>query len=323
MAVRNIAALLTRLIPFALLLDGCRQAPTIPAKPAVDSATYAEATRAWRVLRLDAIAGVDGWSTVAGLHWLDGARYTVGSGRTNDIVLPASHAPRSVGVFTRRDSTITFVAAKGGAVRADSVAVDSMIMRSDAGGAPTVLHTGSVTLRVIRRGGRLALRVKDSAYVLRTDFKGLTYYPLDTALLVYAKLVPHATPRTLRIMNVLGQAEEYRSPGVLQFSVAGVAHTLTAAIEPGDDKLFIIFRDATSRDSTYPAGRFMYASPANSAGYTLLDFNRAYNPPCAFTPFATCPLPPSENVLRIPLRAGELRYAGPHGSTLAEVSARP
>jgi uncharacterized protein (DUF1684 family) len=188
---------------------------------------------------------------------------------------------------------------------------------------PTVLRSGSVTYRLIERGGKVALRVKDSSYVLRTDFKGLTYFPLDTSLRVLAHLVPHATPRTLRILNVIGQTEEYRSPGLLEFTIGGVPQQITASFEGKDTtQYFLIFRDATAKDSTYPAGRFMYATPVDSAGNTILDFNRAFNPPCAFTAFATCPLPPAENVLQVAIRAGEKRYAGPHGSTLAEVRAR-
>jgi uncharacterized protein len=298
---------------------GCARTQTTDGKAPVDSAAYAADTKTWRAQRLDAIAGADGWSTVAGLHWLDGARYTIGTTARDSIALTPGHAPRAVGEITRRDSGLHFITARGGTVMVDTTRVDSVVLMSDKSGRATVLRTGSVTLRVIERGGRLALRVKDSLATLRTDFKGLEYYPLDTSWRVQARLIPHATPRGLRIMNVLGQEEEYRSPGVIEFSHGGVAYTLTAAHEPNDDKLFIIFRDPTSRDSTYPAGRFLYAAPADSAGLTLLDFNRAYNPPCAFTPHATCPLPPAENMLKGAIRAGEVRYKGPHGATLEEV----
>ena len=307
----------------ALVLVACSSPMRSVEKAGVDSVTYAAETHVWRVKRLDAIAGPDGWSTVAGLFWLDSAQYTVGSAPSNTIVLPSDHTPAQFGTLTRVDSAFVFDAAAGVTAMVDSTPIDTVTMADDHSTRPAVLRAGSVTYRVISRGGKLALRVKDSAYVLRRDFKGLEYFPLDTAMRVLAHLVPHATPRTVRILNVIGQAEEYRSPGMLEFMVGGTAYHLAATYEGKDTtQYFVIFRDATSSSTTYPAGRFMYATPADSAGYTILDFNRAYNPPCAFTAFATCPLPPAENVLRVALTAGEKRYAGPHGSTLVEIRSR-
>ena len=309
------------IVAASLALSACARTPNAPAKPAVDSATYAADTKEWRVKRFDAIAGPDGWSTLAGLFWLDSARYTIGSSETSTITLPSDNTPASLGTLTIDGRTVHFASARGATVMHDSTSVDTITMATDKGGKGTVLRAGSVTYRVIERGGRLALRVKDSAYVLRREFKGLEYYPLDTAFRVLAHLVPHTTPRTLRIMNVLGQTEEYRSPGMLEFTIHGVPYHITASFEGKDTtQYFVIFRDATSKDSTYPAGRFMYVALADSAGNTLIDFNRSYNPPCAFTAFATCPLPPRENVLSVPLTAGELRYKGPHGSTLEEIA---
>ena len=313
------------LIGLALLaLSACSQRAAVPTKPAVDSATYAADTKMWRAKRLDAIAGPDGWSTLAGLFWLDSAHYVIGSDSTRStIVLPKDHTPAQFAILTRMDSSYLFRAMDGVKVLVDSTMVDSVTLASDQQQKPVVLHAGSMTYRVIERGGQQLLRVKDSASVLRRDFKGLEYFPLDTSMRVLAHLVPHATPRTLRILNVLGQTDEYRSPGMLEFTINGTPYHLTASFEGKDTtQYFVIFRDATSKDLTYPAGRFMYATPVDSAGYTILDFNRAYNPPCAFTAFATCPLPPAENVLKLALTAGEKRYAGPHGSTLEEVRAR-
>ncbi|MBC7842421.1 MAG: DUF1684 domain-containing protein [Gemmatimonadaceae bacterium] len=305
-------------------LAACTQRVATPTKPTVDSAAYAADTKTWRAKRLDAIAGPDGWSTLAGLFWLDSAHYVIGSDTTRStIVLPSDHTPAQFAILTRMDSAYLFRAMNNVSVFVDSTKIDSVTLVSDRQKRPVVLRAGSMTYRVIERGGRQLLRVKDSSYVLRRDFKGLEYFPLDTSMRVLAHLVPHATPRTLRILNVLGQTDEYRSPGMLEFTIAGTPYHLTASFEGSDTtQYFVIFRDETSKDRTYPAGRFMYATPVDSAGYTILDFNRAYNPPCAFTAFATCPLPPAENVLKLALTAGEKRYAGPHGSTLEEVRAR-
>jgi uncharacterized protein (DUF1684 family) len=313
----------TLLTATLVLLGACAGQPAAPVKPAVDSVAYATETAEWRVKRFDAIAGADGWSTVAGLFWLDSARFTIGSDSSSTILLPADHTPPSLGTLLRRDSAFTFVAARGAVVLVDSTRIDSVTIANDKGARPTVLRNGSMTYHLIERGGRFALRVKDSAYVLRTDFKGLEYFPLDTSMRVLARLVPHATPRTLRILNVIGQTDEYRSPGTLEFTIGGTPYRITAAYEGRDTtQYFLIFRDETSRTTTYPAGRFMYATPVDASGYTVLDFNRAYNPPCAFTPYATCPLPPAANVLPVMLTAGEKRYAGPHGATAAENGAR-
>jgi uncharacterized protein len=305
----------------AAIGGGCAPVSRSAVKPAVDSTAYAADTREWRTKRLDAIAGADGWSTLAGLFWLDSTRYTVGSDSSNGIVLASRAVPRVLGTLTRLDSTVRFVAARGARVLNDSSRVDSIVVQSDKSKTPTVLRSGSMTLRLIERGGRLAIRAKDSMYVTRREFAGLDYFPLDTSMRVQARLIPHATPRTLRIVNVIGQTDEYRSPGMLEFTIAGKPYRLTAAQEPKDTLIFVIFRDATAKDATYPAGRFMYASPADSAGHVILDFNRAFNPPCAFTVFATCPLPPAENVLTGAILAGEKRYAGAHGSSVPSVEA--
>jgi uncharacterized protein len=300
----------------------CTPSERRASKPSVDSTEYADDTRAWRVKRLDAIAGPDGWSALAGLFWMDSSVARIGRDPSNTFVLTSSTAPRTLGTLIRTDTTITFVADKKVAVVNDSVRIDSIVVHSDKHAHPTVLQHGSITLRLIERGGRLGIRVKDSLYNTRTEFAGLTYFTLDTALRVHARLIPHASPRTLRIANVIGQTEEYRSPGTLEFTVAGQLQRLTAAFEGSDTtQLFVIFRDATAKDSTYPAGRFLYATPADSSGYTVLDFNRAYNPPCAFTIFATCPLPPAENMLTIAIRAGEKRYSGAHGGSAPSIIA--
>jgi hypothetical protein len=197
-------------------------------------------------------------------------------------------------------------------VRIAGAPVDTAALQTDANGAkPTILEAGSVTLRIIDRSGKLALRVKDTLHPSRAAFTGLEYFPVDTSWRLRARLVPHDEPKTLEVIDVLGQVQTYESPGALEFRHAGETYRLDAAIEPGTEDLFVMFRDRTSADDTYPAGRYVYAPLPDSTGATVLDFNRAYNPPCAFTALATCPLPPRQNLLPIPIRAGELRYHEP------------
>jgi uncharacterized protein (DUF1684 family) len=158
---------------------------------------------------------------------------------------------------------------------------------------------------VIRRGKRVGLRVRDSDSAARRAFKGLEYFPIREDLRVRARLEPFDPPRHVPIVNVLGDQSEYVSPGQLVFELDGVTHSLDAVYETSEKKdLFVIFRDRTSGESTYPAGRYMHV-PLPVNGDALVDFNRAYNPPCAFTEFATCPLPPKQNWLKVRIEAGE------------------
>jgi hypothetical protein len=286
--------------------DAAANAPAWP-----DRAAYELELAAWKQRRITAVAGADGWATLAGLHWLDGASYTVGSDSANGIVLPAN-APRRLGTIERTAGGVRFDAAPEAEVRLAGVPVDTASLHTDANGAtPTVLQAGSLTLRVIDRSGKLALRVKDTLHPARAAFTGLAYFPVDTSWRLRAQLVPHEEQTTINVIDVLGQVQRYESPGALEFRHAGETHRLDAVIEPGVKDLFVMFRDRTSAGETYPAGRYVYAAVPDSTGTTVLDFNRAYNPPCAFTALATCPLPPPQNVLPVPIRAGELRYHEP------------
>ncbi len=284
-------------------------AANLPAWP--DAAAYEADLATWKQRRITSVAGADGWTTLAGLHWLDSASYRVGSDSANGIVLPPQ-APRLLGTIERTTGGLRFDAAPRADVRIEGAPVDTTLLETDAEGArPTVLEAGSLTLRLIERSGRVALRVKDTLHPSRASFAGLEYYPVDTVWRLRARLVPHKEPKTLRVIDVLGQVQTYESPGALEFRHAGETYRLDAAIEPGVNDLFVMFRDKTSAGETYPAGRYVYAPLPDSTGATVLDFNRAYNPPCAFTALATCPLPPPENMLPIQIRAGELRYHEP------------
>lgn len=303
-------------LPFAALaaasLACTAPVPEQPAPP-VDPEAYAQELAMWKADRREAIAGPDGWATLAGLHWLEGSRFSIGAEVQHDIVLPEGHAPGSLGTLIVADGAIRFEAAPGAAVFRDTTPVDTVTLATDKGGRPTVLQTGSVTFRIIERGGKLAVRVKDSASPVRTGFLGLDYFPADTAARVAAYLDRHDEPRTVRVANIVGQIEEHVSPGVLRFRLGGQIVNLVATQQGRSDGLFVVFRDATSKTETYQAARFLQVPAPDEHGVTVIDFNRAYNPPCAFTAYATCPLPVSENILPIAIRAGEKRYAGAHG----------
>jgi uncharacterized protein (DUF1684 family) len=171
------------------------------------------------------------------------------------------------------------------------------------------LQIGFVTITAIQRGERVGLRVRDPESPARRDFKGLPWFPYNPAWRVEGRFGPYAAPEKLRVPDVTGATQEFDSPGAIVFSAKGAEHQL-AVIEEGNSDFFVMFRDGTSGKSTYPAGRFLYVPKPDAAGTVVIDFNRAYTPPCGFTAFATCPLPPPQNWLTLAVKAGEL---GPDG----------
>jgi uncharacterized protein (DUF1684 family) len=181
-----------------------------------------------------------------------------------------------------------------------------MELGADSSRQPGILKLAGLSLQVLERGGRYAIRLRDPNCRLRKEFSGLNWFPVQESYRVTARLEPHKTGGGVKVTNVLGQTSEMKSPGVAVFRLNGQELRLTPVIED-DGTLFFIFRDATAGKQTYGAGRFLYAAPARN-GKIVLDFNRAENPPCAFTPYATCPLPPRENRLAVPIAAGEKTY---------------
>jgi uncharacterized protein len=262
-----------------------------------------EKHRADRVAELKAD---DGWLAVAGLFWLQPGPNLAGSGPSNDIVLP-SKAPARIGTFELKDDRVTFAAETGSGVTIDSRPVTTIEL-SGNGAAPLILAVGDLRMFLIRRGERFAIRMRDLKSAARTAFKGLHYFPIQPSLVVRATYVPYEEPRKIPIPNVLGETPEMESPGYVTFTINGRELRLEPVYETSERKdLFFIFRDLTSVDVTYPAGRFLH-TPLPVNGQVILDFNRAYNPPCAFTEFATCPLPPKQNQLAVRIEAGELAY---------------
>lgn len=298
----------------------CTRAAAEPpaAVAAFDTTAWRDTVAQWRDERTRLVGGPDGWAAVTALVWLDAKpRWTIGSAPGADVPLVAGHAPAAVGTLEVADGQVRFTPA-----HPDS---QPRTLATDARGAtPTVLATGSVTLRVIERVGRLALRVKDSLAEARRDFAGLDFFPDAPAWRRPARLERGDPADSVPIINVLGQVERWASPGRLVFTQAGAEHRLRVVLDPADTtKLFLLFRDGTSRDATYPAGRFLNVSYPDSSGWTVADFNRAYTPPCAYTAFATCPLPPRENVLPVRVEAGERNYAGRHAPPPPLATAAP
>jgi uncharacterized protein (DUF1684 family) len=206
---------------------------------------------------------------------------------------------------------VTLDAKPEAGITSEGKGVTTLVLRSDADGKPTLLRLGSLKLFVIKRGEKLGLRVKDKNHKARANFTGLSYFPLDTAFRIDAKFEAYDPPRTIPIANVLGMVDNMTSPGRLVFELKGKSYRLDPVLERGSKQLFIIFGDKTTGKETYGAGRYLYADPPGADGKVILDFNKAHNPSCAFTKFATCPLPPRQNRLAVRIEAGEKKYAGP------------
>ena len=269
------------------------------AAPALlHAADYTQQVEQFRAGREKSLRAEDGWLSVAGLFWLKDGDNRAGSNPSLEVPLPAS-VPASVGVFTLKNGRVDFRPAAGVKLAAKTLKPDT-----------DVLTLGSVKFFVIERSGKFAVRVKDNHSEARREFTHLSWYPIDPSWRIVAKFTKWEKPHTLTFDTVIaGLREEDASPGYATFSKDGREYRLEPTVD--ENQLFFVFRDQTSGKSTYAAARFLYADMPRS-GTVILDFNRAENPPCVLTAYATCPLPPPQNRLPLEVAAGELMYNGHH-----------
>lgn len=274
--------------------------------------SYSEAVGRQRAERTARLTAPEGWLSLVGLHWLAEGEQTVGSRPENGVVLKGG--PARFGSVRLEAGRVTFTAlAEGVTNDRQPLATGSSVVLTDdtrEGVSPNRIRAGSVSVHLVDRGGRKALRVRDSEADSRVHFLGLDYFPLNESWRIEAAWIPFPEPREVYIQNIIGQREKEAIRGEAVFVRDGVEVRLLA-IWDGDpaEKLFFVISDATSGEETYGAARFVYAD-APKDGHLVLDFNLAVNPPCAFTPFATCPLPPDQNQMPFAIRAGEKRYRG-------------
>jgi uncharacterized protein (DUF1684 family) len=276
------------------------------AKPTPEA--YRKQIETWRKERVDGLKREDGWLTLVGLYWLKPGENRFGSDPGNPVILPKGKAPAVAGVLVREGDAVTLRAQPGVKLTADDKPVTApLALKSDSEGKPTVLGLGSLSFYVIKRGDRLGVRIKDKESPERAAFKGLDNFPLRPDWRVVARFEPYKDKK-IAIANIVGQVEDNPSPGAVVFDWQGKTYRLDAL---GDEKegLFLVFGDTTNGKQTYGAGRFLDTDPPKN-GKVVVDFNTAYNPPCAFTAFATCPLPPKQNKLPIAIEAGEKKFAG-------------
>lgn len=312
------------LAPLALLLllislTACPTNTPATEAPSPDQSAYRQEIQDWQAERRAGMSNPDGWRALVGLDWLEPGTATVGGADTNDIVLPTENAPAQLGTLTiagsegaNGDRAIRFQPADGVEVTTNEQPVTGEIalatdMNTDMNEDATVLEAGSLTLTVIERWegdtARLALRSRDRGHPRLAHPPEVTFYPIDPAWRVEARFDRYDPPKQVPILNVLGMTADTPSPGTLVFEKDGSEYRIDA-LESGDE-LFLVFGDETNCHGTYCSGRYLYTEAPGEAGTVILDFNRAYDPPCAFTDFATCPLPPPQNELPLAVTAGE------------------
>jgi len=296
--MKHLAALL--LVAFSL--TACREEPV--EKPIVERPEHRAEIEQWQSRRAERLKAEDGWLSLVGLFWLDEGQ--------NVITVPSKSMKEPVRL-ARTGDKVTLQPGGPFAIEGKPVTAPVDLANDAAADGPTVVQAGPVRFQVIKRGERYGLRVKDAEAETRTKFQGLDYYPIDARWRVEARYEPYNPEKKIPIIDVTGMTSDSIAPGALVFTVNGKEYRIDPVLEEGSDELFIIFKDETSKDETYQAGRYLYAAKPGPDGKTVVDFNKAYNPPCAFTPFATCPLPPVQNRLKVRVEAGEKRYEGGHG----------
>jgi uncharacterized protein len=260
------------------------------------SDAYRSQIEEWRRQREAELTADGGWLTVTGLFWLHEGANTFGAASSSapakDIVLPAYPAVKD-GVFDLHDGKVTL-----------RMAGQTRQLKTDSTAEQDVVTMGGLSMFAIARSGKFGIRLKDNNSRFRKEFTGLHYFPVSPDYRIATRL--KADAKKIPILNVLGQVEDTPSPGYVEFEIHGQKLRLTPVEEAPND-LFFIFRDLTAGKEAYGSGRFLHADLGKN-GEVVLDFNKAYNPPCAFTPYATCPLPPKENRLAVRIEAGELQY---------------
>jgi len=266
----------------------------------------------WRARRLASLTGETGWLTPIALYWLKDGANSFGRAPDRAFSLDDAALAPDTGAFVLTRGRVRYVAHASKALTYLGKPVTSLELASDAGEKPTELVAGSLHFMLIERAGHLGIRVRDSVSPNRLQFKGLEYFPVRPDWHIRAHFEPYVPEHRIPIVNILGMTEEMTSPGAIVFEREGRSWRLDAIREaPGDRQLFVMFSDATSGKETYGAGRFLYVG-LPTADRIEVDFNEAFNPPCAFTDFATCPLPPPQNRLALRIDAGELKYQRAH-----------
>lgn len=267
---------------------------------------YIEEMTQWREARNERLASPDGWMTLVGLEWLEQGTNVVGSVDSADARIPGG--PAIWGTIDLEGDNIRFETAPGVAVTVDDQAIaEAKLVADNQEGSPSVVRSGDLSFHVINRES-YALRVKDRKASALLEFRGVPVYDIQPDWRIEGRFVPAAEDTTVDIANVLGQTSPSPVFGTFEFERDGEVHSLLALGTAQSESLWFLFADRTSGRETYGAGRFLYSEGMPANGQLLVDFNKAYNPPCAFNDYSTCPLPPAQNRLNLAVRAGEMKY---------------
>ncbi len=286
-----------------LILSACASAQPQPINE------YENEIREWHSNRIERLKQPDSWLSLIGLFWLDEGKNTFGSGSENNIIFPIEDAPSNMGYFLRSGDSIWVETADDVTIVHDGLKLTGRVrLMSDMDGQPTVLEWGSLKWYIIKRGEKYGVRLKDTNNHKIQTFPGIDRFTVSPEWRIEAKLEAYNPPKQIPIPDVLGMVNDSPSPGALVFQIDGKTYRLDPIADPGDERYFIIFADETSGIETYGAGRFLVVDAPGPEGKTIIDFNKAYNPPCAFSEFATCPLPPQQNILLVKITAGEKNY---------------
>ena len=268
-----------------------------------DETDYEKEIKTWQQQRAEDLKKENSWLNLAGLFWLDQGKNSFGGNFDNKIVFPKNRSKDFLGNFILEKGEVFIEAKDNAEVFNENGKVEKL--KISPAEKSIILKHNSLRWFVIKRGERYAIRLRDLESPFLKEFHGIETFPINAKWRIKAKFVP-TEGKKIPILDVTGQTSQQDLPGILVFTVAGKEYKLDALKE--GDEFFIIFGDKTNKKETYGAGRFLYATKPDAEGYTYLDFNKAYNPPCAFTPYATCPLPPKQNQLPIEINAGEKNY---------------
>ena len=278
-------------------------------------ASWQSELQSWRVERAKNLQAPEGWLSLIGLNWLNEGDNSFGAVEGNLFQIPAK-VPAHIAVLRLQKGTLRLLPPAEGfpkELKLDGKPASEATLFADDAQNPSKLTIGTVAIIIIHRDERYALRVKDTQAPSRSTFHGLSWYAPDEHYRIHAKWIPYTPPKILDIPTILGTVSKLPAPGVAEFTIEGRTVRLEPVLESPDSKeLFFILRDTTSKTTTYGGGRFLYTELPDHGvaqpGDVVLDFNRLINPPCAFTAFATCPLPPMQNRLPVAISAGEKRY---------------
>lgn len=277
--------------------------------PEISDEEHAAQVAVWRAARDERLRSPDGWLALVGLHWLTPGENHFGAHPANQVVLHGAHVPPRAGsLWLGEDGTVRLVPHPGVDLRNAGAPAEEMTLADDRDEHPTMLELGTLRFHLIRRGERIGLRLRDSEAPALRAFNGMDHFPIDPSWRVIARLEPAPPGATLEIVDITGARSRETTPGNIAFERDGA--TWRVAVLPGDENgsLWLIFGDATNGTDTYGGGRFLYSAPPAADGSVVVDFNLAYNPPCVFSPHATCPLPPAQNRLNLRIDAGELAF---------------